>query len=167
MIIAIDVHYRKDFAKVVAIQFDKWTDDKPEQIHEEIIEDVEEYISGAFYKRELPCILEILKKIDPSNLETIIVDGYVQLDDDGKAGLGMYLYDSLNQKIPIIGVAKRGFKDNVKHVIEVTRGKSNNPLYVTAIGIDLQDSADKIKNMAGKYRMPDLLKILDQKTKEE
>ena len=100
-------------------------------------------------------------------VETIIVDGYVQLDDDGKAGLGMYLYDSLNQKIPIIGVAKRGFKDNVKHVIEVTRGKSNNPLYVTAIGIGLQDSADKIKNMAGKYRMPDLLKILDQKTKEE
>jgi len=167
MIIAVDVHYRKEFAKVVAIEFDQWTDSNPENIYEEIIEHVEEYISGEFYKRELPCILEILKKIDKSKLETIIVDGYVQLDDDGKAGLGMYLYESLNQKIPVIGVAKKGFKDNVKHVIKVERGKSKNPLYVTTIGTDLQESADKIKNMAGEFRMPDLLKILDQKTKEK
>jgi len=167
MKLAVDVHYREGYAKVVAIEFDKWTDKVPSKISEEIIENVEEYISGEFYRRELPCILEILKKTNKSNLEMIIIDGYVQLDDDGKAGLGMYLYESLNKKIPIIGVAKKGFKDNVKHVVKVERGISKNPLYVTTIGLDLQDSANRIKNMAGEFRIPDLLKILDQKTKEK
>lgn len=165
MIIAIDVHYREEFAKVVAIEFDRWTDTIPRLIHEMTIKKVEEYVSGEFYKRELPCILEILRKIDQSKLESIIVDGYVQLDDQGKAGLGMYLYQSLNQQIPVIGVAKKSFKDNLRHVIEVKRGNSKNPLYVTSVGTDLQHVADNVKNMAGKYRMPDLLKILDQKTK--
>ncbi|MEO1260987.1 MAG: endonuclease V [Bacteroidota bacterium] len=166
MILAVDVHYRKEFAKVVAVEFNKWTDRIPARISEEIVENVEEYISGEFYKRELPCILEILKKTDQSNLDVIIVDGYVQLNDNGKAGLGKYLYESLNQEIPVIGVAKRGFKGNMKYVVEVHRGKSKNPLYITSVGIDLHESAAKIKNMFGKYRMPDLLRILDQKTKE-
>lgn len=167
MIIAIDVHYRDDFAKVVAIEFDEWTDSIPKKIHEERIEQVEEYISGEFYRRELPCILEILKKIDQSALEMIVVDGYVQLDDNGKAGLGMHLYEALNRKFPIIGVAKKGFKDNEKYVIKVERGKSKNPLFITSVGVDLEETANKIKNMAGEYRMPNLLKVLDQKTKEK
>lgn len=167
MKIAVDVHYREEFAKVVAIEFNKWTDSFPEKILEETIEHVEEYISGEFYKRELPCILEILKGIDQSKLEVIIVDGYVQLDDSGKAGLGMYLSEALKRKTPIIGVAKKGYKDNEKHVIKIERGESKNPLFVTSIDIDLQESANKIKNMAGEYRIPDLLKILDQKTKEK
>lgn len=166
MILAVDVHYRNEFAKVVAVEFDEWTDRTPEKIHEEIVEQVEEYVAGEFYKRELPCILAILKKVDQTELTAIIVDGYVQLDDDGKAGLGMYLYEALAQKIPVVGVAKRGFRDNVKHVLQIKRGKSENPLYVTSVGIALENAADKVKNMFGKYRMPDLLRILDQKTKE-
>lgn len=167
MIVAIDVHYRTNFAKVVAIEFDNWTDSAPKHIYQEYIDQVEEYVSGEFYKRELPCILEILKKIDLSKLEAILVDGYVQLDDNGKPGLGMYVYQSLDEKIPVIGVAKKGFKDNEKHVIKVERGESKNPLYVTSIGVDLEETARHIKNMAGAYRMPDLLSILDQKTKEK
>ena len=50
-------------------------------------------------------------------------------------------------------------------MIEVTRGQSNKPLYVTSLGIELTKPADHIKSMAGKHRMPDLLTYLDQQTK--
>jgi len=167
MILAVDVHYREKFAKVVSIEFDNWADSTPTKIIEDTVKNVQDYKSGEFYKRELPCILKILEKTEKSKLDVIIIDGYVELDDSGKAGLGKHLYERLNREIPIIGVAKRGFKDNYKKVIKVERGKSKNPLYITSIGIDLQDSANKIKNMVGKYRIPDLLRILDQKTKEK
>ena len=167
MILAIDVHYREEFAKVVSIEFDNWTDSNPSKIIEDTVKNVEDYKSGEFYKRELPCILKILEQTEKSKLDVIIIDGYVELNNNGKAGLGKYLYERLNQEIPIIGVAKKGFKDNSKNVIKIERGKSKNPLYITSIGIDLQESANKIKNMVGKYRIPDLLRILDQKTKEK
>lgn len=166
MILAIDVHYREEFAKTVSIEFENWNDSVPSKINESFIKNVEEYVSGEFYKRELPCIMEILEKTDKEKLEVIIIDGYVVLDDTGKAGLGKYLYETLNQAIPIIGVAKRGFINNERNVIKIKRGKSENPLFITSIGIDLNEAATKIKNMTGEFRIPDLLRILDGKTKE-
>ena len=50
-------------------------------------------------------------------------------------------------------------------MIEVIRGQSNKPLYVTSLGIELTKAAQDIKSMAGKHRMPDLLTYLDQQTK--
>ena len=50
-------------------------------------------------------------------------------------------------------------------MIEVTRSKSNKPLYIKTLGIELTKTADHIKSMAGKHRMPDLLTYLDQQTK--
>ncbi len=166
MILAVDVHYRNEFAKVVAIEFHQWTNKTPDNIIETRVSKIEQYVSGMFYKRELPCILSILKKTNMSDLEAIIVDGYVELDDNGKAGLGKYLYEKLDKEVPIIGVAKKGFAGIDQNVVKVFRGESANPLFVTSIGVDLHESADKVRNMAGKYRMPDLLRILDQKTKE-
>lgn len=166
MIVAIDVHYRDEVAKVVAIEFNQWSDQIPKNIHVEYLEEISEYIPGEFYKRELPCILSILNKIDLEQVELIIVDGYVQLGEQGKPGLGMHLYESLDQEIPIIGVAKRGFKVNDKYIVKIERRKSKNPLFVSVVGLDLKESANNIKQMSGAYRIPDLLKILDQKTKE-
>lgn len=165
MLLATDVHYRTHFAKAVGIQFDHWESEVPSSIHEKIITEVAEYIPGQFYKRELPCIMEILKEVDITKLEAIIVDGYVVLDDHGKFGLGAHLYETLNHQVPIIGVAKKQFYNNRKHVAEVFRGISKNPLFVTSIGTDLQKAQEAIQNMVGTYRMPDLLRLLDQKTK--
>jgi len=61
-----------------------------------------------------------------------------------------HLYNSLNKTIP---------------VSEVARGQSKYPLYVTALGISLEEAAENIKLMSGKYKMPDLLNYLDQQTK--
>jgi len=166
MIIAIDVYYKNERAKAVSVEFEDWKDEKPTQIHTVELDEIEEYIPGQFYKRELPCILKVLKKSNLATIEAIIVDGYVQLDEKGKLGLGGYLFEELEGKTPIIGVAKKHFHTIGNKCVEVFRGESKKPLFVTAVGIDLHFSAKKIEEMYGEFRFPELLKILDQHTKD-
>ncbi|MFK7982954.1 MAG: endonuclease V [Saprospiraceae bacterium] len=165
MIIAIDVHYRTEIAKAVSIEFDNWKASEPNQTHIVEIPETAAYVPGQFYKRELPGILEVLKLSDLTKVDLIIVDGYVFLDDLGKRGLGAYLFDALDGKIPIVGVAKRSFHSIDKLVIPIKRGESKNPLFITSQGADLAEMAGNVKNMDGAYRIPTLLKILDVETK--
>lgn len=165
-ILAFDVHYKENTAKIVCAVFNDWKASKADEYIVKYLSDVAEYEPGSFYKRELPCLMEVLKDLDLSEISHIIIDGFVYLDDAGKKGLGAYLYDGLPIKPAIIGVAKSSFHNNTIHVQAIKRGESNNPLFVTAVGMDLTEAADKIKNMTGNYRMPDLLKEVDTKTKE-
>ena len=165
MILAVDVHYQKAAAKAVGVLFENWNDSEPAQIISSALDNISEYEPGSFYKRELPCILELLKLVDLNKIKTVVIDGYVYLDDDKKPGLGHYLYKSLNEKIPVIGVAKTSFAGNKKYVKEIYRGQSKTPLFVTAAGIDLQETADNISKMHGGFRIPTLLKLLDINTK--
>lgn len=159
MIATFDVHYINDDATTACICFDDWTDSVSTQDFVENTKNVAPYESGKFYQRELPCIVSLLKK---NNLqpELIIVDGYVWLDEN-QIGLGGHLYNALNQQIPVIGVAKTRFKTHSK-VKEVFRGGSQNPLYVSAIGVDLDESVLNIEKMDGVFRIPTLLKSVDQ-----
>lgn len=166
MILAIDVHYRENTAKAVGALIQNWSDAAALQHVITYIDPVEEYEPGSFYKRELPCIIEVLKGIDLNQLGYLVVDGFVVLDDSGKPGLGAYVYENLPLKIPVIGVAKSKFHNNQQHVIPVLRGESANPLYVTAMGVDVQVAADYIKSMHGDFRLPAVLKELDRITKE-
>jgi deoxyribonuclease V len=167
MILAIDVHYKTEAAKVVCAVLQHWKDASASHFWIKYVKNVAPYIPGAFYKRELPCMLEILQDVDFTTIECVIIDGFVVLDDTGKPGLGTYLYESIQQKVSVIGVAKSRFHQNTKNVVPVLRGESKNPLFVTAVGIDLQQAANNILYMHGKYRIPDVLKELDRKTKEE
>jgi deoxyribonuclease V len=166
MILAFDTYYFDGKAKTVCLEFTEWNQSTDFKVHTEIIDNVEEYIPGEFYKRELPCILSLLNKMDLKNLEVIIVDGFVYLDDEKKYGLGGHLYEKLNKKIPIIGVAKTNFASIEKDKKCLVRGESIKPLYVTAIGIELEDAFQKVASMAGEYRMPTLLREMDRLTKE-
>ncbi|MCV2484923.1 endonuclease V [Flavobacterium sp. SH_e] len=166
MILAFDTYYFDDKAKTICLEFAEWNEDKNFKIHSEIIGNIEEYIPGEFYKRELPCILSLLKQIDLSTIEAIVVDGFVYLDDEEKYGLGGYLYEKLNKKIPIIGVAKTNFASIEKNKKALFRGDSKKPLYITSIGIDLEEAYKKVESMHGEFRMPTLLKELDRLTKE-
>jgi deoxyribonuclease V len=165
MILAIDVHYKTDYAKAVAVLFEPG-DAAARRTITERIEQVKDYEPGQFYKRELPCILKITKKIDLNLVSLIIVDGHVYTNNEGGLGLGGKLWEALHQKIPVIGVAKTPFLGNKETVQQVLRGQSNNPLYVSAIGIDLNEAALLVKNMKGDFRMPDILKAVDKLTKE-
>jgi exodeoxyribonuclease-5/deoxyribonuclease V len=166
VLLAFDTYYFDGKAKTICIEFNQWNQDKDYKVHSEIIDNIEDYIPGEFYRRELPCILSLLQKMDLRNIDTIIVDGYIYLDDDKKYGLGGYLYEKLNQRIPIIGVAKTNFASLNKDKKNLFRGDSKKPLFITSIGIDLDDAFTKVESMAGEFRFPTLLKELDRLTKE-
>lgn len=166
MILAFDTYYFDGKAKTVCLEFTEWNQSENFKVHTEIIDNVEEYIPGEFYKRELPCILSLLNQIDLKKVEAIIVDGFVYLNDEKKYGLGGHLYEKLNEEIPIIGVAKTNFASIEKDKRSLLRGDSQKPLYVTAIGIELDDAFQKVESMAGEFRMPTLLKEMDRLTKE-
>lgn len=104
----------------------------------------------------------MLSKIALKNGDVIIVDGYVTLDNNGKLGLGGYLYDALDQKYPIIGIAKNEFTTPDSQRRNVYRGESKTPLFLTAKGVDVDEVQPKVEQMHGPFRIPTLLKKLDQ-----
>lgn len=165
MILAVDVDYQETAAVVAGVLFNEWQDESHISICKSLITEIENYVPGEFYKRELPCILRLIEdhQISP---ELIVIDGHVYLDEDKKPGLGKYLYDALEAKIPVVGVAKRAFFTSSED-FEVFRGESEKPLYVTSEGMELKEAKLAIASMHGKYRNPTLLKLVDQKCREE
>lgn len=166
MIYAFDTYYYEDYANTVCIAFEDWKSDREVEVFTEQITISSEYESGSFYKRELPCILSLLDKIVLKEEDIIVVDGYVTLDNDGKIGLGGHLYEALAGKIPIVGVAKNEFTAPDSQRRSILRGDSKTPLFVTAKGIDVDQAKLKVENMHGPYRIPTLLKKLDQLSRE-
>lgn len=164
MVLAFDTYYFDNKAKTVCLVFSNWADKEPAQIYSEILENISEYVPGEFYKRELPCIMSLYAQITEP-VDCIVVDGFVYLDDEQKPGLGARLYEALEEKIPVIGVAKTNFATIEKNKSLLLRGQSEKPLYITAIGMELQDAVECIREMEGAYRMPTLLKQLDTLTK--
>lgn len=162
MIYAFDTYYYDHFANTVCIAFEDWASEKEVEVFIEQTSISSEYESGAFYKRELPCILSLLKKITLKPEDIIIVDGYVTLDNEGKIGLGGHLYQALEEKFPIVGIAKNGFTSPDGQRRSVIRGESKTPLFITAKGADVDDIKNKVEQMHGSFRIPTLLKKLDQ-----
>ena len=167
MILAFDTYYHPDHtADTVCIAFDDWKNAKIADCYKEHLGDIADYESGNFYKRELPCILSLLKKISREDIATIVVDGFVYLDNDLRYGLGGYLYEALGGAVPVIGVAKTNFATLTEHKTALVRGGSSRPLYITAIGIDLETAVGNIEKMNGNFRIPTLLKELDKMTRD-
>ena len=166
MVIAVDVYYKDQIAKAVGVLFE-WEDFTVSEKITENLNNIEEYIPGEFYKRELPCILKVLEKVDLNKLEAIVIDGYVYVNNDLIHGLGGILWTQIGGKIPVIGVAKTSFYANQETVVKIKRGQSNNPLYISSIGTEVEQAAQLIQQMKGNYRLPDILKALDHMTKHD
>lgn len=164
MNIALDVAYHENTASAIGVVFN-WQDEMPAEIISAMVSPIEEYTPGQFYKRELPCLLAVLNKVDLKQIHYIIVDGYVYIDNQYSYGLGGHLYETLERKIPVIGVAKTEFMHNEQTCVPVTRGDSKVPLYVSAVGEDVNTAAGFIRQMKGDYRIPSILKELDRLTK--
>jgi deoxyribonuclease V len=122
--------------------------------------EVEPYRPGEFYRRELPALRAVLADAGP--LDLLIVDGYVDLDPDGRPGLGARAHAEF--AVPVIGVAKTAFA-TATHAIAVLRGQATRPLYVTAAGIPPHQAADLVHAMAGPHRIPDALRLVDRLTR--
>ena len=160
MILCIDAYYFNNKAKVSGGLFQSWTDSAFCKVYNCDCDDVLPYEPGSFYQRELPCLKKLIYKISEP-IEVIIIDGYVTLGSDMKKGLGAHLYEELNQRIPVIGVAKSKFKDTPEECF-VFRGQSLSPLYITCLGIPLEMAKKYINSMVGEYRIPLLLKEIDK-----
>ena len=121
-----------------------------------IVPAVDPYRPGEFYRRELPPLRAVIPAAD--ELALIVVDGYVDLDPDGRPGLGAHVHAEF--AVPVIGVAKTAF-GTATHAARVLRGQSSRPLYVTAAGITVADAAVLVTEMAGRFRVPYALKTVD------
>ena len=160
MLLATDVHYTENTATAAGILFKNWDAAEASNIVTAHIPEVAEYIPGQFYKRELPCLLALLQEL-PTEPDCIVVDGFVYLDNAQKPGLGKYLYDALEARIPIVGVAKSAFTSTPEEC-GILRGESHNPLYITAAGMTLSEAKASVTQMHGAYRMPSMLKLADR-----
>lgn len=151
MIGCVDCDYRDDGTTAAGVAFAEWTSQRA--TIELVIRSSDPpapYRSGAFYERELPFVVAIIDRLRP--LDLVIVDGYVWLGPE-RPGLGWYVHD--RTKLPIVGVAKTRFEGAA--AIEVMRGTSARPLYVTAVGCDAADAANHLRTMHGEFRIPTLV----------
>jgi deoxyribonuclease V len=160
MIACVDVDYRKEGAVAACVLFRAWDDAVGAAEHVARIARVEEYVAGQFYRRELPCLLAVLDGLTEPP-EIVVVDSYVWLDGAGKPGMGAHLYEALKRTIPVVGVAKTRFA-SCTIARGVCRGDSQRPLFVTAAGMDVEEAARNVERMHGPFRIPTLLKRVDE-----
>lgn len=165
MLLAFDAHYRDDCSILAGAVFHKWEDEQAAEMRTWQFGEMPAYEPGKFYLRELPLLTQALSTFDSRAIDAIIIDGYVYLDAKGRLGLGGHLFASLQEKIPVVGVAKSYFRENAAE--QVLRGESKKPLYVTAAGMLPATAARKVAKMAGSFRMPDMLVQVDQASKEK
>lgn len=163
--IVLDVQYSDESSNVACVVFDDHRSNEVIRIASIFCDEKpEEYIPGNFAKRELPLLKRMIDSVvDDFNDVTFIIDGYVRFSD-AKPCLGQRLYDSYDGKYPVIGVAKTRFQDATS--IEVLRGGSKNPLFITSVGVDADAAAQIIKEMHGAYRIPTLLKACDSEARK-
>lgn len=158
-LVITDVDYLEPGARAAAIVAAAWT--APSSVEERVvrIDAVAEYRPGAFFERELPCLLAVLGAV-AATFRCILIDGFVELDAEGTAGLGAHLFEALHRAVPVIGVAKTPFR-GAAFATPVLRGESRAPLFVTARGASAEDAARLVGAMHGRHRIPTLLKRVD------
>lgn len=180
-LIALDTYYFSETeAKTAGVIFEGWQASKPVEIIESWCDEFGPYIPGEFYKRELPCILNLLcsnfKNLD--DFDAIILDSLARLPGESD-GLGIRLQDALDERgmltddvvdrTGIIGVAKTKFlgAQGDTGTAKVFRGESKLPLYVntTWFGYSSFSAAACVKSMHGEYRIPTLLKLADTESR--
>ncbi len=163
MIVATDVLYDENAhtGLAAAVAFGDWPDEAALREWTSTIEGVSPYEPGSFYKRELPCLLALLAPV-LEQLSAVVVDGHAWLEAE-RPGLGHHLWRALSQQVPVIGVAKSRFHGG--YALEVLRGGSRKPLYVTGAGVPHDEAADRIRSMHGPYRVPTLLRRVDGLTR--
>lgn len=163
MIACIDVAYREEHARAACVVLDRWTDAAPRHAVVTEVDGILPYEPGSFYRRELPCLLAVLRLL-PAPPEIVVIDGYVWLSPQRRPGLGAHLHAQLRGACAVVGVAKTAFHgmEGAALLAPVWRGQSRKPLYVTSAGIDLVHAAAAVQAMHGAYRIPTALRLADR-----
>ena len=163
MLACVDVGYRVDRVIAGCVCLRDWTDEVA--LCEQKLawtERAQPYVPGQFFKRELPYLLGILRQLRQAPA-IVVVDGYVRLEG-GRAGLGQHLYEALAGSAAVVGVAKHAYRAATE-AVAVLRGGSRIPLYISAVGIAVDDAVLGVRSMAGAHRIPAMLKRADRLTR--
>lgn len=157
MILITDVGYGYPGGSALSagVLIESWRSLSARSTHTLTISKVHPYVPGQFYRRELPCLLELLESIQKP-INAIVIDGYAQIEGEA-CSLGEHLHHHTG--ITVIGVAKTPYKHGV--ALPVLRGESSKPLYVSAAGMDNLLAADRVQAMAGRHRLPKHIKQAD------
>jgi deoxyribonuclease V len=176
MHIAVDVYYGSASATGACVGFARVDDERPAFVVTETFAGAaSDYQPGDFKTRELPYLLKLFELARERtaamdvDIDTVIVDGYAWLDG-GRPGLGGHLAAVLHGDgglgggdagagVAIIGVAKTRFHG--ADAVEVLRGQSQSPLFVSSSGIEPLDAAAFVRAMHGEHRLPTMLRIVD------
>jgi deoxyribonuclease V len=133
----VDVHYPDAggaCAGLVVASDERFTD-----VVEECIvwlSTVDAYQPGRFYLRELPAITAVLATTTSAHV-------HMQIG------------------LPVIGVAKTAFR-TATHAVTIHRGNDAiRPLFITAVGLPVDQAAALVTAMAGPHRIPDALRHVD------
>jgi deoxyribonuclease V len=154
MIGCVDVDYQPAGVTAACVGFEMWSDAVARiEVVVRAFEPPAPYVPGAFYERELPHLRAVLARMPA--LEVVLVDAYVWLGEH--PGLGWHLHEAI--ATPVIGVAKTRYAG--ADAREVLRGDSARPLYVTAVGVDAAEAAERIRTMHGEHRIPTLIRRAD------
>jgi deoxyribonuclease V len=155
---AVDVHYLNVFgARAAMVTAADEAFSVIAHTRTAVVPEAAPYQPGKFYLRELPPLRVLLQ--GAARLALIVVDGYVDLDPDGRPGLGALVYAEFG--VPVIGVAKTAFR-TATHAARVCRGQAARPLYVTAAGMSVVTAARLVEKMSGPFRVPDALRLADR-----
>ena len=156
----LDVCYERGCATVACVRFGAWTDSEPIGLHLTRLDAPADYVPGRFFERELPCLTHALER-EEDRFDVIVVDGFVHLKPPTSKGLGRHLAESLPYQAAVIGVAKNPLQMADRYV-EVLRGRSARPLFVSAVDMPVERAAALIRNMAGDHRIPSLIRLADR-----
>lgn len=164
MLVATDVAYDEERgrARAAAVVFEAWGAAAAEREATRELAPIAPYEPGAFYRRELPCLLPLLEDLARVvTIDVVIIDGYVDLG--ASPGLGRHLARAMrtSARTPaIVGVAKTRYAG--ASAVEVLRGRSRQPLFVTALGMSPEDAAREVARMEGDHRIPTILRRVDR-----
>lgn len=158
LFVAVDVHYRGETeARAAVVAAHDRTFAEIAWTRTAMVTPGAPYQPGEFFRRELPALRAVIPAGE--ELALIVIDGYVDLDPAGRPGLGAHVRAEYG--VPVIGVAKTAFA-TATHAAQVLRGQSRRPLYVTSAGISRTEAVLVVSEMAGRFRLPDALKLADR-----
>jgi len=164
----VDVHYEGSSARAACVLAASWEAESALESRVLRLARVEPYEPGSFYRRELPCLLRVLSLLGTPP-DVVVIDGYVWLPSPVRPGLGARLYEALGRGSAVVGIAKTVFS-GARHspvVATLFRGSSRRPLYVSAVGMDLDLAAQCVQRMAGGHRLPELVRQADRRSRDE
>lgn len=159
MILIIDGDYTNEIAHMAGVILNDYKDKSIAGFITADTYSPEPYESGSFYKRELVGVEAILDKLNISEIELIIIDGFAKFNDGVHKSLGEHVYEKYY--IPVIGVAKKWCEFCKIENTETYRGNSKTPLFVTVVGGNHSAAKRVIEEMYGENRLPYAIKLAD------